>query len=64
MNTELFSLVGSLGFPIVVAMYMIYVNQKQQEQHTSEIKEMTTALTQLKLVIQQLSDKLGNEVDI
>lgn len=51
--------IGSLGFPIVVAVYMIYTNQKQTEAHKSEVKEMTEALNDLKVVIQQLSDKIG-----
>ena len=54
----IFNAIGSIGFPIVVAVYLIYVNTKQQEAHKSEVKEMTQALNDLRLVIQQLSDKL------
>lgn len=50
--------IGSVGFPIVVAVYMIWTNQKQAENHKSEVKEMTQALNDLRVVIQQLSDKI------
>ena len=52
------SAIGSVGFPIVVAVYMIWTNQKQAENHKSEVKEMTQALNDLRVVIQQLSDKI------
>ncbi len=54
----IFNAIGSIGFPIVVAVYMIWVNQKQTENHKSEVKEMTQALNDLRVVIQQLSDKI------
>lgn len=54
----IFNAIGSIGFPIVVAVYMIWVNQKQTESHNSEVKEMTQALNDLRVVIQQLSDKI------
>lgn len=53
--------IGSLGFPIVVACYMIYTNNKQAENHKSETKEMTQALNDLKLVIQSLIDKIEGD---
>lgn len=53
--------IGSLGFPIVVACYMIWTNNKQAENHKSETKEMTAALNDLKIVIQTLVDRLDNE---
>ena len=52
------SLIGSLGFPIVVAVYMIWVNKDQSEKHATETKEMTNALNELKIVMQKLIDRL------
>ena len=52
------SLVGSLGFPIVVAIYMIYVNTKQSERHENENKSMTEAINELKIVIEKLLTKM------
>lgn len=51
-------LVGSLGFPIVVAIYMIYVNTKQSERHENENKSMTEAINELKIVIEKLLTKM------
>ena len=57
---EIMTLIGSLGFPIVVAVYMIYVNREQSSKHADEVKEMTGAINELKIVIQKLIDKLGD----
>ncbi len=42
--TDIMSLIGSLGFPIVVAIYMIYVNREQSSKHADEVKGMTEAI--------------------
>ena len=59
--TEIMSLIGSLGFPIVVAVYMIYVNRAQAGKHAEEVKEMTEAINELKIVLQKLIDKIGGD---
>lgn len=56
---EIMTLIGSLGFPIVVAVYMIYVNREQASKHADEVKEMTSAINELKIVLQKLIDKIG-----
>ena len=53
--------IGSLGFPIVVAIYMIWTNAKQTERHQSETKEMTEAIYELKNVITILTEKLNHD---
>lgn len=55
------TLIGSLGFPIVVAVYMIYVNKDQSEKHASEMKEMTAVINELKVVMQKLVDRLDGD---
>lgn len=50
--------IAQIGFPIAVAAYMIYTNNHQNELHRDEQKEMTSAINDLKLVIQTLIDKL------
>ena len=55
---SIMTLIGSLGFPIVVAVYMIYVNREQSDKHAAEVKEMTAALNELKVVMQKLIDRL------
>lgn len=51
-------IIKSVGFPIAVCIYMIYVNKQQQDHHANESKEMTTAINELKIVIQKLVDKI------
>lgn len=53
------TLISSLGFPIVVAIYMIKINQKQADQHASEIKVMTEAINELKLAIVTLTERFN-----
>lgn len=59
---EIMTLIGSLGFPIVVAVYMIYVNREQSNKHADEVKGMTEAINELKVVLQKLIDKIGGDV--
>ena len=54
------SMIGSLGFPIVACIYMAYVNAKQTEAHK---EEMTEAVSELKVAITSLVDKISNIVD-
>lgn len=56
--TLIANFIQQIGFPIAVAVYMIYTNNKQTEHHAAEQKEMTTAVNELKVVIQALVDKL------
>lgn len=52
------SAIGSLGFPIVACVFMFYMYTKEQSKHADEVKEMTSAITELRLVIQKILDKL------
>lgn len=56
---SIISAIGSLGFPIVVAIYMIWTNQQQSKMHQTETKEMTEAINELKTAIQVLIEKVG-----
>lgn len=57
--TAVMQLIGSLGFPIV-ACVMLYVRmEKQDENHKQEVSELTKAIQNNTLVMQQLLDKLG-----
>ena len=51
----LIQLIGSLGFPIAMCVYMCYYNQKLNDAHKEEVKALreaiennTTAITELK----------------
>lgn len=56
---EVISMIGSVGFPIVACIYMFKINQEQSAQHKDEMGKMTEALTDLKLAINSLIDKLN-----
>jgi len=52
--------VGSLGFPIAVAIACFWYINKQEEQHKAEIDKMSEAVNNNTLVIQKLLDKWEN----
>lgn len=53
-------LVGSLGFPIMVAIACFWYINKQTEQHKAEIDKMAEAVNNNTLVLQKLLDKWEN----
>ena len=53
-------LIGSLGFPIMVAIACFWYINKQQEQHKEEINKLSEAVNNNTLVIQKLLDKWEN----
>lgn len=52
------SLVGTLGFPIVMCGALFWYMIKQNEQHSTESREMRDAINELKLAIVDLTDRL------
>ena len=60
-------LVGSLGFPIAIAVYMIYYNNKLNEMHKEEMDTLKDALVNNTMAIQRLSDIItggGNNAEV
>ena len=55
------SLVGTLGFPIVMCGALFWYMIKQNEQHSTESREMRDAINELKLAIVELTDRLRGE---
>lgn len=55
---EVLASVSSVGFPIVACVYMVYVNKNQTDSHKEEMNKVTEALSDLKIVITELKDKL------
>lgn len=49
-------LIGSLGFPIAIAVYLIYYNNKLNEMHKEEMDTLKDALVNNTLAIQRLTD--------
>lgn len=52
------SLVGTLGFPIVMCGALFWYMIKQNEQHSTESREMRDAINELKIAIVELTDRL------
>lgn len=52
------SLIGTLGFPIVMCGALFWYMIKQNEQHSTESREMRDAINELKLAIVELTDRL------
>ena len=50
-------IIGSLGFPIAVAIACFWYINKQEEQHKLEIDKMAEAVNNNTLVVQKLLDK-------
>lgn len=55
---DVLSAISTVGFPIVACIYMAYVNKNQMDAHKEEMGKVTEALTDLKIVITELKDKL------
>lgn len=57
-ENSIISLVGTLGFPIVMCGALFWYMIKQNEQHSTESREMRDAINELKLAIVELTDRL------
>lgn len=57
-TNSIISLVGTLGFPIVMCGALFWYMIKQNEQHSTESREMRDAINELKLAIVELTDRL------
>lgn len=55
---SIITLVGTLGFPIVMCGALFWYMIKQNEQHSTESREMRDAINELKLAIVELTDRL------
>lgn len=55
---NLTTLVGTLGFPIVMCLMFFKYIKQMTEQHKQEVKELSEAVNNNTLVMQQLIDKL------
>lgn len=51
-------IIATLGFPIAVCLICFWYINKQQENHKLEIDNLTSALQNNTIVMQQLVDKL------
>lgn len=55
--------IGSVGFPIVCCIYLIYTMQKNEERHTEEIEKMRETVENNTKVMIKLCAKIGVDID-
>lgn len=59
---EIINMIGSVGFPIVMCMILVYRMREQDEKHANETKQLSDAIQSNTLVMQKLCDKLGGNL--
>ena len=52
--------ISTVGFPIVMCLILLYVVNKQNEEHKEEMAKITESLNNNTLVIQHLTDTLSS----
>ena len=57
------SIVGSLGFPIVMCILIFKYLEQEQEAHKEEIRSLKDVINDLKIAITSLTERLGKRDD-
>ena len=52
-------LIGSLGFPIAICVYLLWNQSKADEKHTEEMNKITEALNNNTLALTRLSERMN-----
>jgi len=53
--------ISTVGFPIVVCIILIYLNEKESTRHKEEVDKMTEAVNNNTVVIQQILEHLRGD---
>ena len=56
---EVVAAISTVGFPIVMCILIFYYMEKETESHKQEVDGLKEVLTDLKISITQLTDKIG-----
>lgn len=56
---EVVTAISTVGFPIVMCILIFYYMEKESESHKQEVDGLKEVLTDLKISITQLTDKIG-----
>ena len=62
--TSITTMIGSLGFPIVMCIFILKMLNDERSDHKSEMDKVTEALNNNTLVLQRLLDKLNSGMNI
>lgn len=60
---DIIQAISTVGFPIVMCIIMIYLNEKQDARHREEVDKMTEAVNNNTVVIQQVLEHMRGEED-
>lgn len=58
---DIVNAISTVGFPIVVCIIMIYLNEKQSLRHKEETEKMTLALNNNTVAIQQILEHMRGD---
>ena len=56
---DVITAISTVGFPIVMCILIFYYMEKEAESHKQEVDGLKEVLTDLKISITQLTDKIG-----
>lgn len=57
--TQIGTLIGTLGFPIVACIGIFWYMMKQDERHSEEIKELREVVEKNTIALTKLCDRMG-----
>lgn len=63
MINDFVSIISSVGFPIACCIYLIYVNNKNEEKHAEEVEKLRITVENNTKVMNKLCIKLGVNAD-
>ena len=61
---EVVTAISTVGFPIVMCILIFYYMEKETESHKREVDGLKEVLTDLKISITQLTDKIGGGKEV
>ena len=61
---EVVTAISTVGFPIVMCILIFYYMEKEAESHQQEVDGLKEVLTDLKISITQLTDKIGGGKEV
>lgn len=61
---DVITAISTVGFPIVMCILIFYYMEKEAESHKQEVDGLKEVLTDLKISITQLTDKIGGGKEV
>ena len=61
---EVVTAISTVGFPIVMCILIFYYMEKESESHKQEVDGLKEVLTDLKISIVKLTDKIGGGKEV